>query len=174
MSATPTNTPLKVLGIDPGSRFLGFGVVTKLGNKLTHVESGVVKVNLAHETHRRLISIYEGVRQLLAEHQPHHVAVEKMFFAKDAVAAMKLGQARGVTLLAVGQAAMPLFEYSPNEVKMAVAGHGHADKDQIARMVSLILGVREFERADVSDALAIAICHLNTYSYRVRMEGAHP
>ncbi len=164
-AANTPQRPLTILGIDPGSRFMGFGVIVKAGNRLTHVESGVIKVNLKDEIHQRLRTIHAGVVELLERHKPDHVAVEKMFFAKDAVAAMKLGQARGVTLLAIADKGSQFFEYSPNEVKMAVSGYGHADKEQVARLVSLVLGVKDFDRSDASDALAIAICHANTYTY---------
>ena len=169
MSATASIKPVRVLGIDPGSRFLGYGIVTKRGNQLTPEIYGTLRVNLKLETHQRLQSIYEGVSELLTAYRPDHVAIEKVFFAKDATAALKLGQARGVTLLSVAQSGATLFEYSPNEVKRAVVGYGHADKDQIAKMVTLILKIKEFETSDTSDALAIAICHLNSYVYRERM-----
>lgn len=157
---------MRALGIDPGSRFLGYGVVVKKGNQLAPLEYGTLKVDLKLTSHERLLSIYRGVSQVLDLYKPEHVAIEKVFFAKDAVAALKLGQARGVTLLAIAERNIPLFEYSPNEVKRAVSGHGHADKEQIAKMVTLLLGVRDFDTTDTSDALAIAICHLNSYTYR--------
>lgn len=162
---------MKVLGIDPGSRFLGYGVVSKSGNRLDPLDYGTLKVDLKLETHLRLRSIYSGVKDLIEEHRPDHVAIEKVFFAKDATAALKLGQARGVTLLAVAESESQLFEYSPNEIKRAVVGYGHADKEQIAKMVTLILKINDFASADTSDALAIAICHLNSYVHRARTSG---
>lgn len=152
----------KTLGIDPGSRNLGYGLVSKNGNKLNSLNHGTLKFNTDTDSNDRLLEIYNRVKALLIELQPTEVAIEKMFFAKNALSAMKLGMARGVVILAVKEFGIPLYEYSPNEIKSAVAGFGHADKDQVAKMVTLLLGVRDFTTKDASDALAIAIAHLQT------------
>ena len=158
----------KTLGIDPGSRILGYGLVSKSGNSLSHHAHGTLKFNTKIDSNERLLEIYTRVKALIAEMNPDHVAIEKVFFAKNVVSALKLGQARGVVMLAVQEAGIPLFEYSPNEVKQATTGFGHADKEQIAKMVTLLLGVKDFSSADSSDALAIAICHLQTYHTKKR------
>lgn len=167
---------MKILGIDPGSRLLGYGLVSKSGSRLTAHGYGTLKFNTKVEANERLLEIYRGVRQLLAKYQPDHVAIEKVFFAKNVVSALKLGQARGVAMLAVVEAGLPLFEYNPNEIKRATVGFGHADKDQVARMVARLLGfakdAQAFDTTDASDALAIAICHLNTYSYTSHIQKA--
>ncbi len=152
----------RTLGIDPGSRNLGYGLVSKNGNKLSTENYGTLQFNTETDSNDRLLEIYNRVKALLNELKPSEVAIEKMFFAKNAVSAMKLGMARGVVILAVKESGIPLFEYSPNEIKSAVAGFGHADKDQVAKMVTLLLGVRDFKTKDASDALAIAIAHLQT------------
>ena len=163
---------MKVLGIDPGSRLLGFGVVDKAGSKLSAQAYGTLRFNTKVEANERLLEIYLGVKKLIHEYKPEHVAIEKVFFAKNVVSALKLGQARGVAILAVAEASIPVFEYSPNEIKQATVGFGHADKEQVAKMVTRILGVKEFESTDASDALAIAICHLHTYTYTHRIAQA--
>ncbi|HRK02393.1 MAG TPA: crossover junction endodeoxyribonuclease RuvC [Oligoflexia bacterium] len=162
----PIKSAIRVLGIDPGSRLMGFGMVSKNGTKLTTSGYGTLKFNTKVEANERLIEIYDGVRALLEKFKPDHVAIEKVFFAKNVVSALKLGQARGVAVLAVAQAGIPIYEYSPNEIKLSTVGFGHADKIQVAKMVRLLLGVENFESADSSDALAIAICHLQTHQFR--------
>jgi crossover junction endodeoxyribonuclease RuvC len=160
---------LRTIGIDPGSRFMGYGVIDKSGNKIICVASGVIQADTKLSVPERLKTIHEELSTLIGQFSPQHFAIEKAFFAKDALAALKLGQARGVALLAAVQNKVEIFEYSPNEVKKAVSGHGHADKDVMARMVSLLIGIRDFERSDASDALAIAICHANSYAYNERV-----
>ena len=156
---------MKVLGIDPGSRNLGYGLVSKNGNKLIAHDHGTLKFNTTVESNERLLEIYQRVKELIQNLKPDQVAIEKVFFAKNVVSALKLGAARGVVILAVTELGIPLHEYSPNEVKSAVAGFGHADKEQIAKMITLLLGIKTFATADASDALAISICHLQTNGY---------
>jgi crossover junction endodeoxyribonuclease RuvC len=157
---------MKVLGIDPGSRNLGFGLVSRTGNKLIHHKHGTLKFNTKLDSNERLYEIYQKIKELLVELNPDAVAIEKVFLAKNFVSALKLGQARGVVILAVMEKGLPLFEYSPNEVKQACVGFGHADKKQIAKMISLLLNVHEFETLDASDALAVAICHLEISRFK--------
>lgn len=163
---------MKTLGIDPGSRLLGFGLVSKSGNQFIPHCCGTLRFNTKVDVNVRLLEIYRGVKELIAEHGPDHVAIEKVFFAKNVVSALKLGQARGAAILAIVEAGLPLYEYSPNAIKQATVGFGHADKEQVAKMVTRILGVKDFETPDASDALAIAICHLATHRNNVRMEKA--
>lgn len=163
---------MKILGIDPGSRLMGYGVVSKAGTKLTAHAHGTLRFNTKVEANERLVEIYHRVRELVTLHKPDHVAIEKVFFAKNAVSSFKLGQARGVAILAVTEQGIPLFEYSPNAVKQAIVGFGHADKEQVATMVGRLVGVKDFESSDSSDALAIAICHVHTYTYTSRIQKA--
>lgn len=177
MSATPIPPHSRVLAIDPGSRMVGYAVVSKsvqsqsTNSYLVH-KFGTLKINPKKSFPERLFEIHTLITELIVTHQPTQFVLEKVFFAKDATAALKLGQARGVILLAGMQAALPVFEYSPNEIKSAVVGHGHATKEQVAKMVSLILRIKEFPSSDASDALAIAICHLNSYTYQNRVQQA--
>ncbi len=151
---------------------MGFGVVSKTGTKLTAHAHGTLRFNTKVEANERLVEIYQRVKELLELHKPDHVAIEKVFFAKNAVSSFKLGQARGVAILAVTERTIPLFEYSPNAVKQSVVGFGHADKEQVAKMVCRLVGTQEFDSTDSSDALAIAICHLHTYTYTSRIQKA--
>lgn len=164
---------ITTLGIDPGSRLMGFGLVSKSGTSLKAHAHGTLRFNTKIDTNSRLLEIYVETKRLVQELRPTHVAVEKIFFAKNVVSALKLGAARGVALLAVTEAGIPIFEYSPNEVKQATTGFGHADKSQVAKMMSLLLGAENFESSDASDALAIAICHLHTHGYKSRLERAN-
>ena len=151
---------------------MGFGVVSKTGVKLTAHAHGTLRFNTKVEANERLVEIYRRVKELIETHKPDHVAIEKVFFAKNAVSSFKLGQARGVAILAVTERSIPLFEYSPNAVKQSVVGFGHADKEQVAKMVNRLVGEQAFESNDSSDALAIAICHLHTYTYTSRIQKA--
>jgi crossover junction endodeoxyribonuclease RuvC len=156
----------RILGVDPGSRLTGYGCVDLVGNQLQHVGNGTLrlsntggKATIPLET--RLHSIYVGLSEVIERFRPQVLCVEKVFFAKNAVSALKLGQARGVVLLTGKLHGLQIEEYSPSEVKQTVVGHGLADKAQVAAMVGLLLGIqgREFATSDASDALALAICH---------------
>jgi crossover junction endodeoxyribonuclease RuvC len=151
---------VRVLGIDPGSRFTGFGVVDKEGNRLRHVANGVI---VAHKGdppfEERLVRIHAGLTEVIALHEPTVVAVEGIFHYKNALSALKLGHARGVALLTSRLAGLEVHEYKPTVVKQAVVGTGRADKQQVLRMICLLLGIPEPTNHDASDALAVAICH---------------
>lgn len=160
---------LRILGIDPGSRLTGFGVIDIVGTQLRHVHHGTLR--LAGTSGRatvsledRLLGIYTQLSQVIREHQPQVMAIEKVYFAKNATSALKLGQARGATILTARIAGLEIAEYSPSEVKQSVAGYGQADKLQVAKMIQLLIGAREFETHDASDGLALAICH----AHRIR------
>lgn len=168
---------IRILGIDPGSRLTGYGIIDVVGSKLQVVTHGTLvlsstsgKQNIALET--RLHSIYLGLTALIQEHRPHVMSIERVFFAKNAVSALKLGQARGAAILTGAIHGLEIAEYSPSEVKSVVVGHGQADKDQVARMIQIILKskgstkLEEFETSDASDALALAICHAQMVSSR--------
>lgn len=149
---------MRVIGIDPGLRNLGWGVIEVDGPRLRHVANGIIHSagdNLAE----RLVVLHRGLTEVIATHHPDAAAVEQTFVNKDAVATLKLGQARGIALLVPAQAGLEVGEYAPNAVKKAVVGVGHADKVQVQHMVRHQLPGVTFEGADDADALAIAICH---------------
>lgn len=152
---------MRILGVDPGSRLAGYGCIDKIGNRLRHVTHGTLKLSEASGTslEDRLLALYQGLSKIIAEFKPHTMVVEKVFFAKNAVSALKLGQARGAVLLTGKINSLNIVEYSATEVKLAVVGYGRADKDQVAKMVQLIVGQQKFPSADASDGLALAICH---------------
>jgi crossover junction endodeoxyribonuclease RuvC len=146
------------LGIDPGTAMCGFGVVSLDGGRLRLVDAGVVRTSSDTEAADRLRQLHAAIGQLLAEHRPARVAVERLFFQRNVQTAMAVGQARGVVLLAVAEAGLPVDEPTPNEVKQAVCGNGSADKRQVAAMVGRLLGIGlEGVADDATDALAIAI-----------------
>jgi crossover junction endodeoxyribonuclease RuvC len=155
---------MRILGVDPGSRLTGYGCVDQMGNKLRHVAHGTLHLSKTSgkatiPLEDRLFTLYQGLSKVIQELRPEILVVEKVFFAKNAVSALKLGQARGAVILTGRIHGLPIAEYSPTEVKLAVVGQGHADKDQVAKMVQLLIGAREFETSDASDGLALAICH---------------
>lgn len=155
---------MRILGIDPGSRLTGYGCIDFIGNQLRHVGHGTLKLagTSGKQTvplEERLLSIHLGLNEVIREFKPKIMVVEKVFFAKNAVSALKLGQARGAVILTGMIHGLEIVEYSPTEVKQAVVGQGHADKDQVAKMVQLLIGKQEFGTSDASDGLALAICH---------------
>jgi crossover junction endodeoxyribonuclease RuvC len=151
---------MRILGIDPGSRRTGWGVVQLEGTRLVHIGSGTIAVSEKLPLAKRLRSIHGALEQVIAEHQPGAVAVEEIFFAKYANAALKLGHARGVALLVAAQADLDLHEYPPAIVKRTVVGRGAADKVQMGRLVTALLGLRAPPEEDEADALAVAITHI--------------
>ena len=151
---------LRVLGLDPGTRRFGWGVVERRGTRLTHVDHGVIEEGMEGPLGPRLLIIERRLDEAIREYQPHAVAIETLFFAKDVQAAAKLAHARAVGLLVAARADLPLAEYQPTLVKKAVVGSGRADKDQVALMVKALLGLTELPLLDASDALAIAITHV--------------
>ena len=152
-----------VLGIDPGTASLGYGIVERTGARLREVDHGVLSTSPDLALGDRLAQIHTLVTELLELHRPDVVAVERLFFSRNAQTAFGVGQARGVVLLAAAQAFVPVREATPNEVKVAVTGYGGADKEQVGRMVAVVLGLAEPPTGDdAADALAIAIHVANT------------
>jgi crossover junction endodeoxyribonuclease RuvC len=149
-----------VIGIDPGTRHLGWGVVRRDGTRHVHVAHGVIDTDTTACIADRLCQIERELDEVIEAHHPTAAAVETIFFAKDATAAAKLGHARGVALLVLARAGIPVAEYPPARVKKAVAGHGRADKRQIALVVRTMLRLASPPRSDAADALAIALTHL--------------
>ena len=149
-----------VLGLDPGTRHFGWGVVSKTGTRLMHIAHGVCDVDKLGELGDRLVAIEQHLLDVIAKYKPVAASIETMFFAKDAQAASKLAHARGVALLVCARAGLPPFEYQPARVKRTVAGAGRAEKSQVAQMIRVVLGLAEVPRPDAADALAIAVTHL--------------
>lgn len=154
---------LRVLGIDPGSQITGYGVVQKEGTSLKHVENGSLRARRSDTFSERLREIYESLMGAIAQFQPDAVAIEEVFYAKNIASMLKLGESRGVALLAASQSRIPIFEYSAREVKQSVTGYGQASKEQVQEMVRRLLNLPEVAAEDASDGLAVAICHLNSY-----------
>ena len=150
-----------VLGVDPGSRHTGYGLVAKDGSRLRLVAAGRISPKPRDALARRLLTVYQGLREIIAEHRPEVVSVEDIFFARNVRTAAVLGHVRGVALLAAAEAGLPVFEYPPATIKQSVVGYGRADKDQVGLMVRHLLGAGEGLAADASDGLAAAICHLH-------------
>lgn len=149
-----------ILGIDPGSRFLGYGVIEKSGNRLRYVDAGRLVLGDGPLV-GRLVQIDAFLSRYILEHPVQSVAIEGLFYQKNADSALKLGHARGVAMTACARGGLQIFEYAPTLVKKSVASFGHADKAQLAAMVRMILGVSHTWAPDASDALALAICHAN-------------
>ena len=150
---------IRIIGIDPGLRRTGWGVVETLGNSLRFVASGTVRSDDKAALASRLKQLHDGLSAVLQEHLPHEAAVEATFVNKDATATLKLGQARGVAMLVPALAGLAVAEYAPNAVKKTVIGVGHGDKKQIHMMVRVLMPRANFDTDDAADALAIAICH---------------
>lgn len=152
-----------VLGIDPGTATTGYGLVREEGDALQAVAFGVIHTEPGVPLAQRLASLYAQLSALVHTHQPDAAAVEELFFSRNVRTAMAVGQARGVALLALAHAHIPVDEYTPRQVKQAVAGYGNAAKDQVQEMVRLLLNLPDVPQPDdAADALAIAICHLHT------------
>lgn len=152
-----------VLGIDPGLALTGYGIVHERAGALQAVAYGVVRTSSKDPTPERLQMIYRELAALIDEHQPTGSAMEKLFFSRNVSTAMSVGQARGVSILALADGGLDVAEYTPNEIKQTVAGYGNADKAQMQEMVRMLLGLDEVPRPDdAADALAVAICHLHT------------
>lgn len=161
MTGTKTDTgrTLRLLGLDPGLRRTGWGVIDVQGNRLVHVANGVIGSNSENGIAERLVELHGGVVDLVERYRPDEAAAEETFVNKNPESTLKLGLARGAVLLAPALAGLPVSEYAPNRVKKSVVGAGHADKDQVQLMVGKLLPGVEFTNADAADALAVAICH---------------
>ncbi len=160
-----------ILGIDPGSRKTGFGIISHVGGRSEYVTSGVIRLPDG-ELPERLRIIYEGVTELVELHGPQELAVEQVFLARNADSALKLGQARGAAIVACVAQHMPVSEYSARQIKQSVVGSGAADKEQVQHMVKVLLELPAAPAEDAADALAAALCHAHTQQSLVRMAGA--
>jgi crossover junction endodeoxyribonuclease RuvC len=159
MTALSIRSSVRIIGIDPGLRRTGWGVIEADGNRLIYIACGSVEPQGDLPLASRLLAIHEGLAAVLSDHKPMEAAVEQTFVNKDGVATLKLGQARGVAMLAPAMFGISVAEYAPNQVKKTVVGAGHAEKNQIAMMLKILLPKAEPPSADAADALAIAITH---------------
>ncbi|HEX9024259.1 MAG TPA: crossover junction endodeoxyribonuclease RuvC [Geobacteraceae bacterium] len=161
---------MRVLGIDPGSRITGYGIIDKVGNRLVHVDNGAIFTDSHRDFPMRLQRIYRGLTEIIQQYRPDAVAVENIFFATNVQSALKLGQARGAAIVAGVNAGLPVFEYTALQVKQAVVGHGRADKQQVQKMLKALLNLPETAQEDASDALAAAVCHIHSIGLANRLK----
>ncbi len=163
---------MKVLGIDPGSRITGYGIVENTGNGLSHIDNGGIQPDRKLPFSQRLKKIFDELADLIDTHKPDVVAIENVFVAKNVRSSLLLGHARGTAMVAASLADIEVEEYSPSEVKQAIVGTGRATKNQIQHMVKIMLGLPEVAFEDASDALAVAICHCNTSAFQSKLRGS--
>lgn len=159
---------MRILGIDPGSRFTGYGIIEVQGDSPVCVVHGVIKTGDG-DFPERLGIIFSGIRKLIEDHHPGQAAVESVFVSRNPNSALKLGQARGAAICAVVEQGLTVSEYSPRSVKQAIVGRGSADKEQVKHMISMLLHVKEALAEDAADALAVALCHHHTQQTVQRM-----
>ena len=155
---------MKVMGIDPGIAITGYGVLEKEGNNVKLLNYGSITTDTSMETSERLLIIYNSLTDVIKNFKPDRIAIEELFFNKNAKTVMQVGQARGVSILATANQGIEIWEYTPLEVKQSIVGYGRASKQQVQEMVKVLLDLKETPKPDdVADALAIALCHLNSY-----------
>ncbi|MCI0655064.1 MAG: crossover junction endodeoxyribonuclease RuvC [Methylococcaceae bacterium] len=158
----------RILGIDPGSRITGFGVIDDTSGGLRYVASGCVRVT-REPFSERLKQIFEGIGAVVREHRPDQLAIEQVFMHKNADSALKLGQARGAAICAVIAHELPVYEYAARQVKQALVGSGSAEKCQVQHMIRVLLGLQGELQADAGDALGVALCHIHIQQTRKRL-----
>lgn len=154
-----------VLGVDPGSKVTGFGLVEKKGHELFFIHAGTIRTSPESPFYERIHEIFRSVTEIMTHFHPQEMALEDVFFAKNVKSALKIGHARGAVLIAAVQCGIKIFEYTPLEIKKSVVGYGRASKEQVRAMTQVILNLRIEPDLDASDALATAICHLNWTRY---------
>ncbi|KEA62064.1 Crossover junction endodeoxyribonuclease RuvC [Marinobacterium lacunae] len=160
-----------ILGIDPGSRITGYGVINVNGPRNEYVASGCIRIR-GEELADRLKQVYAGVSEIIERYSPQEMAIEQVFMARNADSALKLGQARGVAVVAGANAGLPVAEYAARKVKQSVVGNGGADKTQVQIMVAHLLKLPGLPQADAADALAIALCHAHSRTQQIAMAGS--
>lgn len=161
----------RILGIDPGSRLTGYGIIETSGRHCTYIASGCVRV-AANNIPEKLEQIFEGLTSIIEQYHPEQVAIEMVFMAQNPDSALKLGHARGAAIVAAVRYHLPVSEYSARQVKQAVVGKGAADKLQVQHMVKRLLNLPASPQADAADALAVALCHAHTQQSLLNMNGA--
>ncbi|MBF0624120.1 MAG: crossover junction endodeoxyribonuclease RuvC [Magnetococcales bacterium] len=152
---------MRTLGIDPGTSATGWGIVEGEGNRVIHVAHGTIRTRADDPLPRRLLGIFEGLNQVIAEHHPTVAAVEDIFVSRNVQSALKLGHARGAAIIAAGLNGLPVFEYAALVVKKSVVGYGRAEKPQVQAMVRMLLAMGDAAPRDAADALAVALCHIH-------------
>ncbi len=160
---------MKILGIDPGSRLTGYGIIDFFPSGYRYVTSGTLKIT-GDNFPQKLKQIFDGILQVTNEYQPEQMAIEQVFMSKNADSALKLGQARGAAICAVQMHDIPVFEYAARQVKQTIVGKGGADKIQVQQMVKILLNIQGNMQIDASDALGIAICHAHFYQTQQRLQ----
>ncbi len=160
------------IGVDPGLSRLGYGIIEECNDRLKCIKYGVIYTSSLDTIPQRLINIYDQMNELMVKYQPRHIILEKIFFNKNVKTAFNVGQVRGIIFLAAAQREIKSYEYTPLQVKKAVTGYGHADKKQVQELVKIILNLPEVPGPDdAADALAVALCHIQTYRLQEQMEG---
>ncbi|HCT98518.1 MAG TPA: crossover junction endodeoxyribonuclease RuvC [Methylococcaceae bacterium] len=160
---------MRILGIDPGSRLTGYGVIEYSPQGCRYVTSGTLKIT-ADNFPQKLKQIFDGILHITSEYQPQQMAIEQVFMSKNVDSALKLGQARGAAICAVQMHAVPVFEYAARQVKQSIAGKGSADKVQVQHMVKLLLNIHGTMQIDASDALGVALCHAHIYATQQQLQ----
>lgn len=166
-----TGARMRILGIDPGSRITGFGIIEREGSRIQYVESGCIRAGDG-DFPTRLKTIFDGLCDVVRIYAPQQVAIEQVFMHRNPDSALKLGQARGAAICAVMVSNLPISEYSPTEIKKATVGRGNAAKEQVQHMVTAILKLPGLPQADAADALAVALCHSHTGQTLQQISGA--
>lgn len=162
--------PQIILGIDPGTRITGYGVIKARASRYEPLDFGCIRPPVNEELPARYLALFNGVEKLLERYSPNAVAVETQFVYKNVQSAIKLGMARGVVMLAAARREIPVFEYTPKKAKLAVVGHGSASKEQVQRMIQLLLKLPNApEPEDAADALALALCHAHDMSFKEKL-----
>lgn len=159
-----------VLGVDPGTLTTGFGIVEERHGRLVCVSAGTIETKASDSLPQRLLKIGEGLRTLISKYRPASLVIEKTFVAKNVDSASKLGHARGVSMYEAAREGLDVFEYTPTEIKAGICGSGRAEKEQVSMMVRSLLGLKEVEKLDVTDALALAIHHVKLSQTRDQMQ----
>ncbi|HEY7166995.1 MAG TPA: crossover junction endodeoxyribonuclease RuvC [Candidatus Binatia bacterium] len=164
----------RIIGVDPGTLVTGWGAIEARGSSVTHLGHGTIATAGANSQADRLRLIYRGLEEAIQSFQPEGLSLERVFFARNAQSALKLGQARGVALLAAAHGSLTIYEYAASEIKLAVVGYGYASKAQVQLMVASLLRIRERIAPDAADALAAAICHVHCHSFKAMVARAVP
>jgi crossover junction endodeoxyribonuclease RuvC len=168
-ASRPAKIAQIIIGIDPGTVVTGWGVVEAVGSSLSYIAHGTIATGGTRGQGDRLSLIYRGIQEVIKSYEPDGISLEQVFFARNAQSALKLGQARGVALLAAAHNGVAVHEYAAAEIKVAVVGYGQATKEQVQRMVGSLLKVTGKIPTDAADALAVAICHLHRQSFQARI-----
>ena len=162
---------MKILGIDPGSRVTGYGLIEVKNQSSQLIEAGLVEV-AKYPMAERLSRIFQAIEGIVQTHQPEHVAIERVFVSKNVDSALKLGQARGAALVAAANDQCAIYEYSARQIKQAVVGTGSASKAQVQHMIRILLNLTQAPKADAADALAVALCHSHSWQHQRRLMGS--